>query len=211
MGIVRDAKYNKPSEKPEPFAYFAVTQLTEDDQYAYWLEVRSVGDPAKVTGEVRAALAEIDANLPILETRTIEEQVESLLQQQRFFSQLAGFFALLALALAAIGLYGVMTYNVVRRTPEFGVRMALGAPRSGVLWLVLREALVLLVAGVAVGVPASLAASRAIRAGLFGVSAFDPVTLAGAVVMIGVVLLAGSYFPARRATRIDPMAALRCE
>lgn len=211
VGIVRDAKYNKPSEKPEPFAYFAVTQLTEDDQYAYWLEVRSVGDPAKVTGEVRAALAEIDANLPILETRTIEEQVESLLQQQRFFSQLAGFFALLALALAAIGLYGVMTYNVVRRTPEFGVRMALGAPRSGVLWLVLREALVLLVAGVAVGVPASLAASRAIRAGLFGVSAFDPVTLAGAVVMIGVVLLAGSYFPARRATRIDPMAALRCE
>ena len=169
------------------------------------------GDPAKIVGEVRAALAEVDPNLPILQTRTLEEHVDSLIDEQKFVSQLAGAFALLALALASIGLYGVISYGVVRRTSEFGVRMALGAPKGSILWLVLRESLMLLAVGVVVGVPAGLAATRAIRAGLYGVSASDPLTFVGAVLLIAVVLLAGSYIPAWRATRIDPMVALRCE
>ena len=211
VGIVRDAKYMSASEKPQPFAYLALPQLTDDDRYGYCLQIRSVGDPAKIVGEVRAALAEVDPNLPILQTRTLEEHVDSLIDEQKFVSQLAGAFALLALALASIGLYGVISYGVVRRTSEFGVRMALGAPKGSILWLVLRESLVLLAVGVVVGVPAGLAATRAIRAGLYGVSASDPLTFVGAVLLIAVVLLAGSYIPAWRATRIDPMVALRCE
>ena len=211
VGVVRDSKHSSPAEKPEPFAFLAVTQLTGDDQYAYWLQVRSVGDPAKITGEVRAALAEVDPNLPVLKTQTIDEQLDDLIDLQTLVSKLAGFFALLALMLAGIGLYGVMTYNVVRRTSELGVRMALGAPRTGLLWMVLREALVLLGIGVAVGIPISLGASRAIKAGLFGVSPADPITLIAAVGIVSACMLFGSYMPARRATKINPMVALRYE
>jgi predicted permease len=211
VGIVRDSKHRSPAEKPQPFAFLAVTQLTGDDQYAYWLQVRSVGDPAKITGEVRAALAAIDPNLPILETKTVDEQLDHLIAEQSFVSKLAGFFAALALTLACIGLYGVMTYSVVRRTSELGVRMALGAPRAGLLWMVLRESLLLLSIGVALGIPLSIAASRAIKAGLFGVNPADPLTLMVAVVIMSAASLAGSFIPARRATKINPMVALRCE
>ncbi len=211
VGVVRDAKQRGPAQKPEPFAFLAVTQLKGDDQYAYWLQIRSVGDPAIITAEVRAALADIDPNLPILQTQTIDEQFNQIIDEPRFVSKLAGIFALLALTLACIGLYGVMTYNVVRRTSELGVRMALGAPQSGLLWMVLRESLVLLAIGVALGIPLSLTASHAIKAGLFGVNPADPFTLVAAVLILSAALLAGSYIPARRAARIDPhgRAALR--
>jgi len=135
-----------------------VTQLTEDDQYAYWLQLQSAGDPASLIGQVRAAFAEIDGNLPVLQTKTISEQTEGLIDTQKLVSQLSIFFALLALTLSCLGLYGVMTYSVVRRTSEIGVRIALGAPALDVLWMVLRESLVLLGIGIAVGVPAMLAA-----------------------------------------------------
>ena len=170
-----------------------------------------MGDPAKITGEIRAALAEIDPNLPVLKTQTIDEQLDDLIDLQAFISKLSGFFALLALTLAGIGLYGVMTYNVVRRTNELGVRMALGAPRTGLLWMVLREALLLLAIGVVLGIPISLAASRAIKAGLFGVNPADPLTLIAAVAIVSACMLFGSYMPARRATKINPMVALRYE
>jgi predicted permease len=211
VGVVRDSKHASPAETPRPFAFLAITQLKGDDQYAYWLQVSSVGDPAKITGEVHAALAGVDPNLPILETQTIDEQLDQLIDVQSFVSKLAGFFAVLALTLACIGLYGVMTYSVVRRTNELGVRMALGAPRAGLLWMVLKESLVLLAIGVALGIPLSLAASRAIKAGLFGVDPADPFTLIAAVLIMSAALLAGSYIPARRATKIDPMVALRYE
>ena len=172
---------------------------------------RLEGDPSAVAGEVRAALAEIDPNLPILDVQTISELLDSLIDQQRLVSQLSGFFSVLALSLCAIGLYGVMTYSVVRRTNEIGVRIALGAARREVLWLVLRESLVLLGIGVVLGVPATLAASHAIQAGLFGLSPSDPITLIGAVIVIAAVTLIAAYFPARRATRIDPIVALRYE
>jgi predicted permease len=211
VGIVRDAKYNRPAEEARPFTYLALAQLTGDDHFAYWLQVRTSGDPAKMTGAVRAALADVDANLPILETETIGEVVDRQIDQEAFVSQLSGFFSALALALACIGLYGTMTYNVVRRTSEIGVRMALGAQKRRVVWMVMRESLALLGIGLAVGIPLSLLASRAIRAGLFGVSPTDPWTLVAATATLGAVILAAAYLPARRATRIDPMAALRCE
>ncbi len=211
VGIVRDAAHGNPAESPEPFAYLAVTQLTGEDQYAYSLQIRSTGNPGEITGEVRAAVAETDPNLPVITIQTIDEQFDGVIDEQRFVSKLASCFALLALTLACIGLYGVMTYNVVRRTSELGVRMALGSSKAALLWLILRESLALLAVGVLLGIPLSLAASRTIRAGLFGVSPTDPLTLIAAVLVVSMCILAGSYLPARRATRIDPMVALRYE
>jgi len=211
VGVVRDATYNHAGEEHDPMAYLAVMQLTEDDQYAFFLQVQTAGDPSAAAGEVRAALAEIDPNLPVLDMQSISELLDSLIVQQRLVSQLAGFFSVLAVSLSAIGLYGVMTYSVVRRTNEIGVRMALGAGAGEVLWLVLRQSLILLGIGVALGIPATLGASRAIQAGLFGLSPRDPGTLVGAVLVIAVVTLLAAYFPARRAARIDPIVALRYE
>ncbi|HEX3471338.1 MAG TPA: ABC transporter permease [Silvibacterium sp.] len=211
VGVVRDAKYHSPREKPERMTYLAVTQLTGDDAYAYWLQLSTVGDPAKVAGEVRAAMAEIDPNLPILEVRTIAEQVDQSMGQEQLISQLSGFFSLLALSLACIGLYGVMTYNVVRRTNEIGIRLALGAQTGRVLWMVLRESLMLLGIGVALGIPLTLGAGHAVRSMLFGLSPSDPFTLAGAIAVIAAVTVLAAYLPARRATKVDPMVALRYE
>lgn len=211
VGIVRDSKHESPAEQPQPFAFLALTLLKGDDQYAYWLRVRSIGDPAKFTAEVRAALAAIDPNRPILKSQVIEEQLDDLIDEQNFVSKLADIFASLALTLACIGLYGVITYSVVRRTNELGVRMALGAPKAVLLWMVLRKSLALLAIGILFGIPVSLAASRAIQAGLFGVDPADPITLIAAVLMMSLCLLAGSYIPARRATKFDPMVALRYE
>ncbi len=211
VGVVRDATYNHAGEEHDAMAYLAVMQLTEDDQYAFFLQVQTAGDPSAVAGEVRGALAEIDPNLPILDVQPISEFLDSLIDQQRLVSQLSGFFSVLALSLCAIGLYGVMTYSVVRRTNEIGVRIALGAGTGEVLWLVLRQSLILLGIGVVLGVPATLGASRAIQAGLFGLSPWDPSTLVGAVTVIAAVTLIAAYFPARRAARIDPIVALRYE
>jgi predicted permease len=211
VGIVRDTKFRAFAKEPEPMAYLAVTQLTEDDQYAYWLQMQSAGDPSMMIGEARAAFAEIDGNLPILKVQTISEETENLIDRQKLVSQLSSFFSLLALALSCIGLYGVMMYSVVRRTNEIGVRIALGAPRSGVLWMVLRESLALLGIGIALGIPAMLAACQAVRAGLFGLGPWDATTLAAAVLIIAAVTVVAAYFPARRATKVDPIVALRYE
>ena len=210
VGVVKDAHYNRPGEEPRPFTYLALPQLSGDDAYAYCLQVRAAGDPKQIAGEVRSALTQIDPNLPIV-MDTLSETVDHQIRQQAFMSQLSAFFSLLALTLACLGLYGVMTYSVVRRTSEIGVRMALGASRPRVLWIVLRESLLLLAFGIALGVPAALAASRLIRAGLYGVEPWDPATILMAAGAIAVVVTAAACLPARRATKIDPMVALRYE
>jgi len=211
VGVVRDSTYSHAGEVPSPMAYLAVEQLTKDVHYAYWLELRSAGDPRAIAVEVRTALRDVDANLPVLEVQTISEQLDTLIAQQILISQLSGFFALLALTLCAIGLYGVMSYSVARRTNEIGVRMAMGAQRDQVQWLILKESLGLLALGVLLGVPATLGAGRLIQAGLFGLGPSDPATLLGAVAIVAAVTIAAGYFPARRATKVDPMVALRYE
>jgi predicted permease len=211
VGVVRDAKYHGPREKPERMSYLAITQLTGDDAYAYWLQLATVGDPAKVAGEVRAAMAEIDPNLPILELRTIAEQLDQSMGQETLISELSSFFSFLALSLACIGLYGVMTYTVMRRTSEIGIRLALGASMARVLWMVLRESLLLLATGVALGIPLTFAGGRLVQSQLFGLRSCDPATLAAAVLVIGAVTMLAAYLPARRAARVDPMIALRYE
>ena len=213
VGIVRGAKFRAAAQEPEPIAYLAVTQLTEDVHYAYWLQVQSAGDPANLIGDVRAAFAEIDGNLPILEVQTIHETTEQLIgeAENTGYSQLSRFYAGLALALSVSSqaVRRPAAYSVVRRTNEIGLRIALGAPALDVLWMVLRESLVLLGIGIAVGVPAMLVACKAVQAGLFGVGPWDVTTLMAAVLIIAAVSVVAAYFPARRATKVDPIVALR--
>jgi ABC-type antimicrobial peptide transport system permease subunit len=142
---------------------------------------------------------------------TLSEQVHHSMAHEELVSRLSMFFALLALLLACIGLYGVMSYNVVRRANEIGIRIALGAEPGAVLWLVLRETLVLLAIGIAIGVPATLAATRLVQSQLFGLSPFDPATVAVAMLAILLVTVIAGYLPARRATKVDPLVALRYE
>ena len=160
---------------------------------------------------MRQELRKIEPNLPVLRINTIEGQLNDVLLQERLIATLSGFFGAMALLLACIGLYGTISYAVARRTSEIGVRLALGATRARVLGIILRESLMMAAAGIAIGVPATLAVTRLIATRLFGVSATDPLTMGGGcVLMIAVAALAG-FLPARRASRVDPMVALRCE
>lgn len=191
--------------------YLPQAQMTGDSSFAGWLQVRTGDDPANVAGEIRTAISGIDPNLPLLDIKTIDEHVDQFMDNERLISQLSSFFSVLALLLACIGLYGVMTYNVVRRTNEIGIRLALGAQNESVLWMVLKESMLLLGIGIALGVPATLAATRLVQSQLFGVNASDPVTMTVAVFVISSVTLMAAYFPARRAANVDPMVALRYE
>jgi predicted permease len=211
VGVVRDAKYSSPREAPQRMIYLPLLQIAGSHAYAHSLELLTVGNPAHVTEQVRRALAQVDPNLAVLKMETISQQVNHLMDQEQLISQLCTWFALLALLLTSIGLYGVMTYNVARRTHEIGVRMALGAQNREVQWMVLRESLLLLGVGIIIGVPATMAATRLIGAQLFGLTPSDPLTFMTAILAISTVALLAAYFPARRATRVDPMVALREE
>lgn len=211
VGVVRDSKYFNPREEPQRMIYLALPQIKGDASFAYWLQVRTAGDPASITGEVRAAIAGIDPNLPLLDVKTIADHLSLFTDNERLISELLSIFSLLALSLACIGLYGVMSYNVARRTNEIGIRMALGSQNNEVLWMVLKESLRLLGIGIALGIPATLAATRLVQAQLFELSAHDPVTLAAAAMIIATVTLVAAYIPARRAAKVDPMVALRYE
>jgi predicted permease len=211
VGVVRDAKYSSAREAPQRVIYLPLVQIAGPHAYAHSLQVLTVGDPARVGEEIRRALAQVDPNLAVLKMETITQQVNHLVDQEQLISQLCTWFAVLALLLTSIGLYGVMTYNVARRTHEIGVRMALGAQNREVQWMILRESLLLLGIGVLLGVPATMAATRLVGAQLFGLSPSDPPTFMAAILAISIVALLAAYFPARRATRVDPMVALRDE
>jgi predicted permease len=211
VGVARDAKYSSARETPQRMIYLPLVQISGPHIYAHSLQILTAGDPVRVGEEVRRALAQIDPNLAVLKMETITQQVNHLMDQEQLISQLCTWFALLALLLTSIGLYGVMTYNVARRTHEIGVRMALGAQNREVQWMILRESLLLLGIGVILGVPATLATTRLVGAQLFGLTASDPLTFIAAILAISTVALLAAYFPARRATRVDPMIALRDE
>jgi ABC-type antimicrobial peptide transport system permease subunit len=217
VGVVEDAKYASAGEEAPPMFFVSAYQSPAAGQvesmlaFVNEIEIRAMGDPASVTTEVRRAIHAADSNLPITDVKTLSQQVRDSLGQQWAISELTGFFGLLGLVLACVGLYGVMAYNVARRTNEIGIRMALGAQQRDVLWMVLREILLLIAVGIAIGIPVALAASRLIASQLYGVKPADPLTILVAVlVMAGVGILAG-YLPARRASKVNPMVALRYE
>ena len=208
VGVVKDAKYQNLGERPFPAAYYPYTQHV---QYLNDFEVRYSGNPEVTIAEVRQAVSQIDHSLPLAYTGTLGEQVNRSLAGQSLIARLSTFFGMLAAFLACIGIYGLAAYAVTRRTNEIGIRMALGAEASGVLWMVMRESLTLAALGVAIGIFVSLAAARLIESVLYGLKTTDPATIAlSALVMIAVAALA-AYLPARRASNVDPMVALRYE
>jgi len=208
IGVVEDVKYNSLEEDPQPGDYLPYTQNV---RYLNDFEVRHTGDSAVVVAAIRQAIHDVDRTLPISDVMTLHEQVARSTTNQRLVAQLSTFFGLLAVFLSCIGIYGLMSYVVTRRTNEIGIRMALGAERSQVLWLVMRESLWLVALGIAIGVPVALAGNRLVKSMLFGLQASDPVSLlAGVAVLLVVAGLAG-YLPARRASLVDPMVSLRYE
>jgi ABC-type antimicrobial peptide transport system permease subunit len=208
VGVVKDAKYLSLQERPFPAAYYPYTQHV---QYLSGFEVRYTGKPELIISQVRSAIGQVDHSLPVAYQGSMVEQVNRSMAGQSLIARLSTFFGLLAAFLACIGIYGLMSYAVTRRTNEIGIRMALGAESSGVLWMVMRESLTLVGAGVAIGIPAALAAARLVSSVLYGLKATDPITITVSVLlMIAVAALAG-YLPARRAAKVDPMVALRYE
>jgi predicted permease len=208
VGVAKDAKYHDLRQEVRPTVYEPYLQSSEGRMI---FEVRTEGDPAARIADVRLAVAAVDRNLPLYGVRTQVQQIESHLIRERTFAQLTGCFGALALLLASIGLYGVMSYMVGRRTSEIGIRMALGAAKVHVVHMVLRETLIVTGIGMFIGLPAALATTRLIRNQLFGLTPSDPVSVAVAVLVLAAVAVLAGYVPARRAARIDPLAALRCE
>jgi len=208
VGVVKDAKHQSLRERRWPAAYYPYAQRVG---YYYDLEVRYSGDRQAIISEVRRAVAEVDGRLPISYQRTLAEQVDESITNQTLIARLSAFFGLLAVFLACIGIYGLMAHSVGRRTKEIGVRMALGAERSKVLWMVLRESLTLVGLGLVVGLPVALAAEALVSKMLFGLAPADPLSFAGgAILLLASAVLAG-YLPARRAALVDPMVALQYE
>jgi predicted permease len=211
IGVAADSKYYQMSEKPKPMAYFSAWQSGGRNAYVGELLVRTSHDPLGAAAEVRRAVHEIDSRLPIQNVTTLRDQADESLHQEQTITLLSSFFGLLALVLASIGLYGTMAYSVVRRTNEIGIRMALGARRPQVLWMVLRESVVMVVLGLALGLPLGLGATRWIKSFLFGVPPVDLFAIGAAVLLMAGVSTLAAYLPARRATKIDPLVALRYE
>jgi len=174
-------------------------------------EINAAGDPSSVTDGARRLMKTFDSNIPVNYVSTLETLVSRNMSNEILIAQLSSFFAALALVRACIGLYGVMSYAVTGRTREIGVRMALGAQRLDVLWLVLREAIKLVIIGIVVGVPAALLSSRLFSSMLFGLKGADPASMTIVILVLCVVALFASYVPARRATKVDPIVALRYE
>ena len=210
VGVVKDAKYLSLDENPEPAAYYPYSQVLK--QFYYDFEVRYSGaDPGAIIAEVRSAAAKVDPSLPVVYESTFVEHVDRSLASQSLIARLALFFGLLAVLLASIGIYGLMSYGVARRTNEIGIRVALGAGRSAVFLMVLREGLLLAALGLGLGVPIALAASRLVSSMLFGLEPADPITMVTAATLLVVLAAVASYIPARRAMRVEPMVALRHE
>jgi predicted permease len=211
VGVVGDAKYDSAKEKPDRVVYRPILQVQDQQTYNNVLQLRTAGDPVGLAGEVRSAIAQVDVKLPIRSITSLRAQTDESLKQERLLAQLVSFFGGLGLVLSCVGLYGIMAHAVVRRTNEIGIRMALGAERRNIIWMVLKESLLLVGAGLFIGVPAAWAAAHLISSQLFGLNPGDPVTLSMSVILLTLVAALAGYIPARKASRVNPLVALRYE
>jgi predicted permease len=209
IGVVKDAKYTGVRDDIPRQVFFAF--MENDFAGGAVMYVRTASRPDAAFGSIREIMRQLDPNIPMYNPRTLEAQVDQSLLNDRLIATLSAAFGVLATLLAVIGLYGVMAFTVARRTREIGVRMALGAVESDVIWLVMREVCVLVGTGLVLGLLASVAATRAISSQLYGVTASDPTAMFGAAALLLVVALVAGYVPARRATRVNPVLALRYE
>jgi predicted permease len=205
VGIVGDTKYSRLRRDVAPTMF-----LPQVGKSAHF-ELRTVGDPAALVKQVRAIVAQADNNLPLFDVRTQTQQIEQMLYQERLMAHLSSFFAFLALLLACIGLYGLLSYEVARRTRELGIRMALGAQRRELMRLVVRRGLLLALAGAVIGIGIAMAVTRLMAAMLYSVRPYDPATFAGVCILLVLVALGACSIPARRAMQVNPMVALREE
>ena len=208
VGIVSDVRYNSVRDAAPPTMYFPLRQRCCP---GVSFEVRTAVDPAALVNTVRETVRRTDPNVPIVSMTTQAEQLEGRIAQEKLFAQANLLFGVLAVALASIGLFGLMSYNVARRTNEIGVRMALGARHRDVVAMVMKESMTMVAAGLAIGVAAAFAAGRLVSTLLFGLAATDPLTIAIATALMTAVAAAAGYLPARRAAAVDPMVALRDE
>jgi predicted permease len=206
VGIIRDAKYNDLRAETKPMFYMSLQQMTRPLRT---LEVRTTEPMSAIVGPVRSALLDVTKNVMIRRVVTLCAQVDQTLASERLITTLCTFFGVLALLLASVGLYGVLSYGVAQRTQEIGIRMALGATAPKVRWLVLRQSLAVVLAGIALGAVLALLSTRLLASFLYGLSPTDPVAITLSTLLLLLVALLACYFPARRATQVDPMVALR--
>jgi macrolide transport system ATP-binding/permease protein len=208
VGVARDGKYNAIGEDPQPYLYYPAQQTYAG---AMSLAVRTNGDSRAVLASMQREVRDMDRTLPILNPQTMTEIIDISLWAPRMEAMLLGLFGALALVLATVGIYGVMSYSVTRRTREIGIRVALGAKTGDVLSMVLREGMMLTLAGMAAGIAGALAVTHLISKLLYGVSPTDVPTFASISLLLAVVALAANYIPARRATQVDPLVTLKYE
>jgi predicted permease len=211
VGVAREARYGGLKREVPPVVYIPYSQGSQKIVAGETFYLRTSGDPLSYANTVREIVHRADARVPVTSIKTQAGQIDDTISQEIAFAKLGAAFAILALAIACVGLYGTLSYNVARRTNEIGIRMALGAKRVGVIGMVLREVLAMVLLGLAVGVPVALATSKFVRSFLYGMKPNDPLALAAAVAAMLAAALVAGYAPARRASRIDPMAALRHE
>jgi predicted permease len=208
VGVVQDAKYDDLREATPSMAYLPISPV---EGFPSSIEVRTMGQPSGVALQVRQILNQVNPNIILGSIKTLEDQIDETLLQERLFTKVLGFFGLLGLGLACVGLYGIMSYAVVCRTNEIGVRLALGAEPTDVLRMVLQETMLLVLVGIGIGVLVARAATRLLSSLLFGLEPGDPVTIFLAMLVMAAVAVLAGYLPARRASRVDPMVALRYE
>jgi putative ABC transport system permease protein len=208
IGVVGDVKSTSLDTDAETELYLP---FVEQPASYVGLVLRSSSDPQLLTTNIRTAVREIDVNQPITQVATMHNMIEEFFERPRFNFTLFGSFAALALTLSVVGLYAMVSHSVARRTHEIGIRMALGAQRRNVLLLFMRDGAVVAVAGIALGVAGAIATARLLESMLFGVPPKDAVTFAAVSIALLMVCLAATYFPARRATKVDPLVALRYE
>ena len=208
VGVARDGKYGNITETPRPFLYVAMQQMYRPDAV---LHVKTAGDPLAVVPPLHEVFRSLDPNVPLFDIRTVAEHLEVAVFVQRMVASLLTGFGALALLLATVGLYGVIAALSAQRTPEIGMRMALGATRADIMVLILKQGVGLTVVGVAIGLAGAIGTTRFFKTLLVGVSATDAASFAGTTALLLVVALCATYLPARRASRIDPLQALKNE
>ena len=208
VGVVKDTRYFELREAVESMIYVSNWRQGAGDMV---LCIRSTGDPKPLIQAVRREVRNLDSAIPVTQTVTMDQQLNNHISQERLIATLSSFFGVLALLLAAIGLYGLMAHAATRRTREIGIRMALGAQRASVLWLMLRDAVLLVLLGAVIGLPVAFGVTRFVSSFLFGLTAHDPVTILIATLVLALVTVLASFLPARRASKVDPMVALRYE
>jgi ABC-type lipoprotein release transport system permease subunit len=209
VGVCADTRYANMRDEPPPQFILPYIQQTQVGGMTY--EIRTRMKPEAILPSLRRVVQRADPDLPLVNVRTQDQQIEADLQQERIFVTLTSGFGLLALALACVGIYGIMAYSVANRRNEIGIRMALGAQPGQVRGMILRESTWLAAVGIVVGVGAALGLTRLVKSMLYGIQPWDPATLAGGVLILLIVALAAGWIPARRAARVQPMDALRHE